>query len=65
MGSRSVTEYIDAFYKHLVCYADMQEHEAKFFFDSNMSNWLAAYVLPYNCSTLSEIMLCAERIGGI
>ena len=30
-----------------------------------MAYWLAAYVLPYNSKTLADIMLCAERIGGI
>ena len=30
-----------------------------------MADWLAAYVLPYNSKTLADVMLCAERIGGI
>ena len=44
MGNRSITEYINAFCKHLVCCANVQEQEAKFFFENNMSNWLAAHM---------------------
>ena len=65
MCNRSFTEYISAFCKHLVCCVDMQEKEAKFLFENNMSDWLAAYVLLSNCSNLSETILYAEQIGGI
>ena len=65
MGNKSITEYIDAFRKHLVCCADVQEYEAKFSFKNNISDWLSVYILPYNCSTLSETILCAEQIGGM
>ena len=30
-----------------------------------MADWLASYVLPYNCPNLRETMLCAEWIGGV
>ena len=65
MGNHNVTEYIDAFRKHFVCCSDVHEAEAKFLFKNNIADWLAAYVLPYNSKTLADIMLCAERIGGI
>ena len=53
------------FWQHLICCTDIQKSEAKFLFENNMTNWLVAYVLPCNCSTLSETMLYAEKIGGI
>ena len=48
-----------------MCFSDVHEAEAKFFFENNMADWLAAYVLPYNSKTLADVMLFAERIGGI
>ena len=48
-----------------MCCSDVHETEAKFLFESNMADLLAAYVLPYNSKTLADVMLCAERIGGI
>ena len=65
MGKRGITEYIDDFRRLLVCCTDVQESEAKFLFENNMADWLASYVLPYNCTSLAETMLCAECIGGI
>ena len=65
MGKRGITEYIDDFRRLLVCCTDVQESEAKFLFENNMADWLASYVLPYNCTSLAETMLCAERIGGV
>ena len=65
MGKRGITEYIDDFRRLLVCCTDVQESEAKFLFENNMADWLASYVLPYNCISLAETMLCAERIGGV
>ena len=52
MGKRSATEYIDDFKKHLVNCSDIQKPEAKFFFETNMANWLSSLVLPYACNTL-------------
>ena len=57
--------YIDDFRLFLVCCTDVQESEARFLFENNMADWLASYVLPYNCPNLRETMLCAERIGGV
>ena len=65
MGNYNVTNYIVAFQKSLVCCSNIHEAEAKFLFENNMADWLAAYVLPYNSKTLADAMLCAERIGGI
>ena len=65
MGKRGIMEYIDDFRRLLVCCTDVQESEAKFLFENNMADWLASYVLPYNCTSLAETMLCAERIGGV
>ena len=65
MGKCNVTDYIDDFRHFLVCCMDIQESEAKFLFENNMADWLALYILPYNCSNLRETMLCAERIGGV
>ena len=65
MSKRGITEYIDDFRRLLVCCTDVQESEAKFLFENNMADWLASYVLPYNCTSLAETMLCAERIGGV
>ena len=65
MAKRSITDCIDDFRSLLVCYADVQESEAKFLFENNMADWLNSYVLPYNCPNLHETMLCAERIGGV
>ena len=65
MGKRGITEYIDDFRRLLVCCTDVQESEAKFLFENNMADWLASYVLPYNCTSLAETMLCTERIGGV
>ena len=48
-----------------MCCSDVYEAEAKFLFENNMADWLAAYVLPYNSKMLADVMLCAERIGGI
>ena len=65
MGKHSITDYIDDF-KHLLVYCmDMQESEAKFLFKNDMADWVALYVLLYNCPNLRETMLCAERIGGV
>ena len=60
MGKCSIMDYIDDFRCLLVCYTDVQESEAKFLFENNMADWLASYVLPYNCLNLCETMLCAE-----
>ena len=65
MGKRGITEYIDDFRRLLVCCTDVQESEAKFLFENHMADWWASYVLPYNCTSLDETMLCAERIGGV
>ena len=65
MGKCGIMEYIDDFRRLLVCCTDVQESEAKFLFENNMANWLASYVLPYNCASLAETMLCVERIGGV
>ena len=60
MGKYNITDYIDDFRHLLVCCTDAQESEAKFLFDNNMADWLALYVLPYNCPNQCETMLCAE-----
>ena len=65
MGKRNIMDYIDDFRRLLVCCTDIQESETKFLFENNMADWLALYVLPYNCPNLRETMLCAERIGGV
>ena len=65
MGKRNITDYIDDFRRLLVCCTDVQESEEKFLFENNMEDWLASYVLPYNCPNLCETMLYAERIGGL
>ena len=65
MGKRGITEYIDDFRRLLVCCTDVQESEAKFPFKNYMADWLASYMLPYNCISLAKTMLCAECIGGI
>ena len=65
MGKRSIMDCIDDFRCLLVCCTDVQESEAKFLFENNMVDWLAFYLLPYNCPNLHETMLCAERIGGV
>ena len=65
LGKRGITEYIDDFRRLLVCCTDVQKSEAKFLFENNMADWLASYMLPYNCTSLAETMLCAECIGGI
>ena len=65
MGKYSITDYIDDFRRLLVCCTDVQESEEKFLFEKNMADWLALYVLPYNCPNLCKTMLCAERIGGV
>ena len=64
MCNRIITEYIDAFFKHFICWMDVQEQEAKFLLENNMSIWLAAYVLPYNCSSLSEKYYVLSRLVG-
>ena len=58
-------DYIDDFRHLLVCWTDVQESEANFLFENNMADWLASYVLPYNCPNLRETMLCAEQIKGV
>ena len=65
MGKRNITDYIDDFRRLLVCCTNVKESEAKFLFENNMADWLALYVLPYNCPNLREIMLYTERIGGV
>ena len=65
MGKCSIMDYIDNFRCLLVCCTDVQESEAKFLFENYMADWLALYVLPYNCPNLRETMLWAERIGGV
>ena len=65
MGKCSIMDYIDNFRRLLVCCTDMQEIEAKCLLENNMADWLASYVLPYNCPNLRETMLCAEQIGGV
>ena len=65
MGGRTATDYIDDFRRCLVSCRDVHETEAKFIFETNMADWLSALVLPYDCPTLHETMLCAERIGSI
>ena len=65
LGKYSIMDYIDKFRRLLVYCTDVQESEAKFLFENNMTDWLASYVLPYYCPNLRETMLCAERIGGV
>ena len=65
MEKRNITDYINDFRHLSVCCTDVQKSEAKFLFKNNMADWLASYVLPYNCVNLRETMLCAERIGGV
>ena len=65
MGKCNIMDYIDDFRHLLVCCTDVQESKAKFLFKNNMADWLALYILPYNCPNLRETMLCAERIGGV
>ena len=65
MGGRTATDYIDDFRRCLVSCRDVHETEAKFIFETNMADWLSALVLPYDCPTLHEAMLCAKRIGSI
>ena len=65
MGGRTATDYIDDFRRCLVSCRDVHETEAKFIFETNMADWLSALVLPYDCPTLHETMLCAKRIGSI
>ena len=65
MGKRNIPDYIDDFRHLLVCGTDVQEIEANFLIKNNIADWLALYVLPYNCPNLRETMLCAERIGGV
>ena len=64
MGKHNITAYIDDFRRLLVCCTDVQESEAKFLFKNNMADWLASYILPYNCPNLRETMLCAEQYRG-
>ena len=47
-----------------MCCSNVHEAEAKFLFENNMADWLAAYVLPYNSKMLDDVMLYAERIGA-
>ena len=56
----NIMDYIDNFRHLLVCCTDVQESEAKFLFENNMADWLASYILPYNCPNLRETMLCAK-----
>ena len=65
IGKCSITDYIDDFRRLLVCCTDVQENETKLLFENNMADWLALYVLPYNCPNLHETMLCAEQIGSV
>ena len=65
MGKCNLTDYIDSFRHLLVCCTDVQESEPKFLFENNMADWLASYILSYNCPNLYETMLCVERIGGV
>ena len=65
MVKYNIMDYIDNFRCLLVCCTDVQESEAKFLFENNMADWLALYVLPYNCPNLRETMLCDERIRGV
>ena len=60
MRKRNITDYIDNFKHLLVCCTDVQESKAKFLFEKNMADWLASYVLPYNCLNLRKTMLCAK-----
>ena len=65
MGKHNIMDYTDDFRHLLVCCTDVQENEAKFLFENNMVDWLASYILPYNCPNLRETMLYAEQIGGM
>ena len=65
MGKGNIMDYIDDFRRLLICCTDVQESEAKFLFENNIADWLALYVLLYNCPNLRETMLCAEQIGGV
>ena len=65
MGKCSITDYIDDFRHLLVCCMAVQESREKFLLENNMVDWLASYVLLYNCPNLCETMLCAEQIGGV
>ena len=40
-------QYIDDFRKALLKCTDVAEPEAKFVFESNLADWLAALVLPH------------------
>ena len=60
MGKCNIMDYIDDFRRLLVCWTDVQKSEAKFLFENNIADWLASYILPYNCPNLGETMLCAE-----
>ena len=51
--------------KSLCAVLAIHEAKAKFLFLKNIADWLAAYIIPYNSKTLADIMLYAERIGGI
>ena len=46
-GKRHVQQYIDDFRKALLECTDVAEAEAKFVFESNLVDWLAALVLPH------------------
>ena len=52
MVNCTVTGYINEFKKHLVRCTNMYAAEAKFIFETNMTNWLTLYTLPYNCTDL-------------
>ena len=64
MGNKNATQYADALYKQLVNCKDITEAEAKFIFETSMSNWLQALLLLCKCTILKETMLCTERIGS-
>ena len=64
MGNKNATQYADALYKQLVNCKDITEAEAKFIFETSMSDWLQALLLLCECTILKETMLCTEGIGS-
>ena len=64
MGNLTIMEYTDKPRKYLACCTNVLTAETKFIFKTNMADWLASYILPYNCPDLPE-MLCTEQIGSM
>ena len=48
MGNYTIIEYIDRFREYLVCCTNVCAAEVKYIVETNMTNWLALYVLPNN-----------------